>query len=164
MRYALALCGVSLVLAGCVANQPIDQAELSYSAVVEVAGKSKDQLYVNANVWFVDTFNDPKSVIQYSDKDAGKIAGKYYSPETAGMVFYGVRQTVTVDVKDGKARISFKHPESLFEGSVLGGVRAPQQGFDWVPVYDADLVPVLQERWRVLEAAFTEAIGKTDDW
>ncbi|WP_107822016.1 DUF4468 domain-containing protein [Mangrovibacterium marinum] len=44
--------------------------------VIEVPG-TKDELYVKANEWMVRSFNNAKSVIQFQDKEAGKIMGKY---------------------------------------------------------------------------------------
>jgi hypothetical protein len=38
---------------------------------------TKNDVYVKANLWLVDVFNSAKSVIQFSDKDAGVIKGKY---------------------------------------------------------------------------------------
>lgn len=39
--------------------------------------KSKDDLYVSANNWMAETFNSAKSVIQFTDKEAGVVTGKY---------------------------------------------------------------------------------------
>ena len=38
---------------------------------------TKNDVYVKANLWLVDVFNSAKSVIQFSDKEAGVIKGKY---------------------------------------------------------------------------------------
>jgi hypothetical protein len=38
---------------------------------------SKSQLYIKANDWMVNSFNNSKSVIQFSDKENGIVTGKY---------------------------------------------------------------------------------------
>lgn len=38
---------------------------------------SKSELYVKANTWMVESFNNAKSVIQFSDKENGIVIGKY---------------------------------------------------------------------------------------
>jgi hypothetical protein len=47
-----------------------------YSTEINV-DKSKDSLFVECNLWVINNFNSAKSVIQYSDKEYGVIAGKY---------------------------------------------------------------------------------------
>ncbi len=77
----------------------------------EVQGE-KDDLYVKANQWMVENFNSAKSVIQFSDKDAGIVSGKYYM--ATPMVVGSNYQTTTneifaiikLQVKDGAAKIS----------------------------------------------------------
>ena len=66
--------------------------------------------YVKANEWIVRTFNDAESVIQFTDKEAGIIKGKYimakgqigtkYVP--ASEPYYAM---ITLRVKEGAARI-----------------------------------------------------------
>lgn len=49
----------------------------TFEKVIEISDKSKDQIYIKANGWFVETFNSAESVIEFQDKEAGKIMGKY---------------------------------------------------------------------------------------
>jgi hypothetical protein len=39
--------------------------------------RGKNDLFVMANSWMVKTFNSPQDVIQYNDKEAGIIKGKF---------------------------------------------------------------------------------------
>ena len=62
-----------------VSNFPLDiNRQISTTNVIDVEGKSKDELYILANSWFVAQFNSGKSVIQLNDKEAGVIIGKGY--------------------------------------------------------------------------------------
>ena len=79
-----------------------------------VTTDDKDTNYIKANEWMVENFNDAKSVIQFSDKEAGIIKGKYlmkagyyqaaapYVPEIKTDDFYAI---ITLRVKDNKSRI-----------------------------------------------------------
>lgn len=75
--------------------------------------KSKNDLYVSANNWMAETFNDAKSVIQFTDKEAGVVTGKYllkplyttqgYSVVESGNGIYAI---IKVQVKDGASKIT----------------------------------------------------------
>ena len=78
-----------------------------YVRVIEVNGASADDLFVKANSWMVDAFNNSESVIEYSDKQAGMIKGKFMTKE--GDYFNGYRKItaiITIETKEGKARLS----------------------------------------------------------
>lgn len=90
---------------------------------------SKNSNYVKANEWMVETFGNAESVIQFVDKEAGIIKGKYmmyqgqtgsqYSPPTQS--YFAM---ITIRVKDKAARIEVD-PTSKFNvtnymGSKIG--------------------------------------------
>lgn len=72
--------------------------EIYYSEVINLEGKSKDDLYLYANSWFVDAFVSAKNVIQYSDKKEGVIIGKWYLEVKNGKVEF----TAKIGVKEGR--------------------------------------------------------------
>lgn len=78
---------------------------------VEVEGEKND-LYVKANQWMVERFNSAKSVVQFSDKDAGIVSGKYYiaTPMVVGSNYQTsaneIYAIIKLQVKDGAAKIS----------------------------------------------------------
>ncbi len=57
---------------GCAPISLLTTEQQSYQSTL-----NQDQLYVQANLWLVKIFTDSKSIIQFSDKEAGVIAGKY---------------------------------------------------------------------------------------
>jgi hypothetical protein len=74
--------------------------------------KSKNDLFIGANSWFVESFNDPTNIIQFSDKEAGVIKGKYliqgtyyagsaYNSESDSRIF----AVITILVKDNLTKI-----------------------------------------------------------
>lgn len=107
---------------------PLDNGLISFSEVVNVEGKTKNELYLNANEWIVHTFNSAKDVIQFNDKDAGKIIcktltsisfGKGWNKVTLDPIYF----LVTIEVKDGRYKITasnFIHHNVV----VLAGIRA----------------------------------------
>lgn len=82
--------------------------ELEFSEVV-ACSMSKDSLFNNAKNWAVNTFYDYKEVLQYEDKDAGKLIIKgIYKPEVQQNVLNKEYETfwftITFDFRDGKYR------------------------------------------------------------
>lgn len=82
------------------------------------ANGNKDQLFINSNRWMISVFKDAKSVIQYSDKEAGTLIGKYLLHHHPGYTSAYFSQPeinsyaiIEITVKEGKARISIT-PES----------------------------------------------------
>jgi hypothetical protein len=67
---------------------------------------TKAELFVKANLWMVDQFKSAKSVIQYSDKEAGVIKGKYLLASFPLEGFFGhtiggdYTATITITVAD----------------------------------------------------------------
>jgi hypothetical protein len=87
--------------------------KITFSEVMNVGDTaSKQELYVRAREWFARTYNSSNSVIQYEDKEAGKIIGKavmqvyhkvFGSNYPSGYIHY----TVSIFLKDGRYRFEF---------------------------------------------------------
>lgn len=96
---------------------PVKFTEQDYHKEVfeDVVG-SQAELFLKANTWMVETFNNAESVIQHSDKEAGAIIGKYLMygslSRSSGMyattVDTRVYAIIDIRVKDNKARIEVK--------------------------------------------------------
>ena len=95
---------------------PVINGIYQYQEVVTVDNSvKKDQLYKNAKVYFIDVFNNTRDVIQYDDKEEGKIIGKGFFTECDNkMVFAGVaylkwdvHYNTEIICKDGKYRLRF---------------------------------------------------------
>ncbi|MEA5260639.1 DUF4468 domain-containing protein [Arcicella aquatica] len=72
--------------------------------VVEVKN-TKAKLYANAQTWIAKTFGDYKSVIQFEDKEQGRLIIKGLSD--LGINSYpDFKYTITIDVKENKYRYS----------------------------------------------------------
>jgi hypothetical protein len=107
-----------------------------YQETVEVLGKSQDEIFVEVNKWFVQTFNNADSVIQYTDKEAGTLSGRYMEKANlldAGTAMYGaydryLRSIITVEVKDGRYRITLNQPSYVEYSYRQGKGFSPRSG------------------------------------
>lgn len=74
--------------------------------VINLSG-TKNELFIKANEWMVRTFKDAKSVIQFQDKEAGKIMGKYlmHSYSANNIDIYSL---ITIEVKDNATKIDIE--------------------------------------------------------
>lgn len=91
---------------------PLDiNRQLSFTHVIEAPGKSKEDLYLLLNSWFVASFNDGKSVIQLSDKESGVILAKGYMSGVGSRmgfmksVVVGEHIVIRLDIKDERVRL-----------------------------------------------------------
>jgi len=87
--------------------------------IIEVQ-KSKAEIFVASMDWIAKTFMSAKSVIEYQDKEAGKIVGHGSALVNYALIPMDTHFTLTIDAKDGKARISIQG--IYFETSVSGAV------------------------------------------
>lgn len=99
--------------------------EYSFSEVIEVEGFTQDQLYTNANIWFVDAFRSANHVIQMNDKASGILMGKGYgkfiTEDGINSLHKDLYFTIKVQVKDGRykyeVRNMYFHSPAFYMGS-----------------------------------------------
>lgn len=103
---------LSTILDGCKSVPMVMSsfAELKKDSVVEVPNLSKNEIYIKVNEWYVKTFNSAESVIEFQDKERGKIMGKYVFSFTKSRLTYYIKQVVSIDIKDEKIRIVIDSP------------------------------------------------------
>ena len=113
------------------------------SKVIEVQG-SKDNLFVKANNWMVQNFNDAKSVIQYSDKEAGIVNGKYLLKVIYDMNgrSYNVYANIKIQIKENKSKITitpeqYKYYNGSFEKQKLKESEAKQKINSLIASYES---------------------------
>lgn len=155
---------IALGMSGCVTPTTVPPAEQKYTEIFEFKGIKKNDLFVRANTWFVSKFVSADSVIQFADKDSGKIAGKYYSELAGGVLFFGVRQTIEVDVKDEKVRIVFHSPTSISLGNAFGMAQGKPKApvGNWGNVVIQQEIDAIYADWKKLAASFKEKLSQDD--
>ena len=101
-------------MAGCLAEEKKKDKNqsLTYQEIIEVPGKTKEQLYVALNYWATATFKD-KQAITLNDKEAGCIIITSTIPSiathTGTLNNYAVSITplIRLDIKNGRVRVTF---------------------------------------------------------
>ena len=152
------------MLTGCASLLGSDAAEelRSYEEIIEFPGISKNDLFTKTNAWFVDAFKSADSVIEYSDKEAGTVMGKWIYQYTEGVYSYAVRSTISVDVKDGKVRLIFKDPYFKVLSNSLSGTTYVGQEF--VPQKKEAGVNRTRAEWMIMVEDFKNSVSKNTDW
>ena len=93
-------------------NIPVKNNEVIYTEVVNVNGKTKDELYRNAQQWFINYFDGTAKFTQDVDKNDAYIIGRGVLKFTSGIrldanVLWGNDVTVKIECKDNKYRYTF---------------------------------------------------------
>ncbi len=97
-----------LVILSCAGQMPLPQNEVVYQEVIEISGKTKEELYENSLKWMAEIFNSSKAVIQYQNKDNGEIIGKGILPVKYTFAPVNTNFTLIIEIKDEKIRMTFK--------------------------------------------------------
>lgn len=99
-----------LILQSCsgLMPDPLTDEQKTFQDVITLDGQSKDEIYLSVNQWFVERFVSSESVIEFQDKQGGKISGKYVSSFKIGILYADLKSIITIDIKDGKARYTSK--------------------------------------------------------
>ncbi len=116
-------------ISGC--NQPIPSSQLTYSEVIEHNEPASNSFEIS-KMWLANTFNDSKSVIEYSNKENGTIIGKGISTNIYYGTFIGnlsTKYTLKIEVKDNKTRFTFSDMILLSNSnySVLWNMRSTEE-------------------------------------
>ena len=95
-------------------NLPVKDGQVIYTGVVEVAGKTKDDLFRNAQQWFINYFGGTIKFMQDKDKEDALVCGRGVLNFTSGVgigllasVIWGDDVTIKIECKDNKYRYSF---------------------------------------------------------
>lgn len=120
--YIFVIVGI-ISMQSCAMNQYLTTQ--SKSKVINVDGKTKNELYIRANTWMVEAFTNAESVIQFSDKENGIVTGKYIMTTiiTSTTTSHGVYSIIKIQVKDGAAKItitpeSYQNNANIFAGGI----------------------------------------------
>lgn len=140
-------------------KEPLEESVL----VVEVPNVTKDELWGRVNSWCIDAFKDSTNVVQFTDKEAGVIRGKF-TGRYDGYFYQYVQTTFSAEVKDFKARLKFYDATRIVMGDIMFG--AYYQNSE-IPVYttDVNLIEKIKADWTTLAKYFEIKLTSTeDDW
>lgn len=86
---------------------------ISYMKIVEIPGRTEEELFDIAKRWVASTFNGSDCDIRLVDREMGSIIAQGYVPHVATTetlnhdYSVNLRPVLTIDVKEGRARITF---------------------------------------------------------
>lgn len=88
---------------------------------------SQNDLFVKASEWMVLSFSDPTSTIEFTDKDAGILFGKYLLGGTLTITNNYTTDTrvyakIDIRIKNDKARISIEPLKEWHYSPISGGL------------------------------------------
>lgn len=132
----------------------------TYERIIETPGQTKDEIYIKANSWFVETFNSAESVIEFQDKEAGKIMGKYVFSYTEGVYTHIVKQTVDISIKDEKVRVIINNP--LYK--TTSGLGETYYNATYSPLETQKGVDRARAEWIDLITSLENYLQKNDEW
>ena len=165
MKNLLGLFGI-ICFISCASLGPEVTGPVEYNEVINVDGMSTDDIYIKANMWFVDAFQNADSVIQFSDKASGTIKGKYVSDlVVSGYQQFLTTTIITVEARDGRCRISFDNP--TFRQYQVNGYGVRMGGFSGgdQPVKAQIIADNLMEDWKKLASSLQNSLKATaSDW
>lgn len=135
------------------------QSDLTYVSVLDFE-ESQNDLYIKANQWAVETFNSAESVIQFSDKDAGIIMGKYTSDIKVGVYNGMSKSTIKIELKDKKVRLTFLDPYVKVTHDDLG----TRYNDDFIPAKKKNVIEQMRLEWMAMETNFKDYMSVNSDW
>lgn len=162
MKKLLTLLLLPLLLIGCAtmmgAEAPSEMRTME--KIIKIPNTSQDEIYIKSNSWFVETFNSAESVIQFQDKESGKIMGKYIFSYNEGLYSYKAKQTINIDIKEGKIRIIINDP---YYKTISGGGQT-YQNTSYLPLKTQKGIDRVRIEWESLIDSLEEYLQTDSSW
>ena len=111
----LLIAATGALIAACTTTSNVVPMDDRVHQVTIDTGRDQASAYRIANEWLVDMFRSAEAFIQYQDKAEGVIKGKATFPGiwTSDKGAMSIKCTITVEVKDNRARVSFDGMEAV---------------------------------------------------
>ncbi len=153
-RIAMALIA-ALFFMGCAGLQTLPADQRTVQKVVELPGLAKKDIFNRSTIWIVRNFKPFKAVwvfgnrvspvLEYADEQQGILiaTGNIYYPSTGSSFsegykrFWEVTFTREEDIKDGKAKITFRNLSVYVPKLWCGNIYS-----EWMGAYDKPLTNV----------------------
>ena len=152
MRKLLLISIIAFATYSCTTLKMVNLSTPKMEEIINVSG-TKNELYIKANQWMVKTFTNAKSVIQFQDKEAGKIMGRYLMHSYPGSYYtqeIDVFALITISVKDNATKIDIE-PE-------------PWKYYNKSTIYNFSVEEAQNEVKKLQNDYKTFMLSKTDTW
>lgn len=153
MRKLLLISIIAFATYSCTTLKMVNLSTPKMEEIINVSG-TKNELYIKANQWMVKTFTNAKSVIQFQDKEAGKIMGRYLMHSYPGSYYtqeIDVFALITISVKDNATKIDIEPEPWKYDKS----------GFT---IYNFSVEEAQNEVKKLQNDYKTFMLSKTDTW
>ena len=141
-------------------EKPLSPDELSLKIVKEI-NLDKNRIFDLSLEWMAKTFVSSKAVIEYQDKNSGKIIGKgqiSYTLKSMGLsVPIPCNFTLSIESKDNKYRM-------IFDNFLIGTGKTPISG---LYEQEKDQLEIIKSKLRVLSDDLNQYLlnaDKKEDW
>lgn len=104
-----------LALSSCMTWTPVSSIKEESKVITDYTGtKNKDELFALCNEWLLESFNNPESVITYSDKESGILMGSFNltAPQFLATVY--AEFNLKIECKDNKIKMTISSPTDVF--------------------------------------------------
>lgn len=132
MKHAIPLLIIASLIS-CSAPRPITK-HVDLSEIIDAPGMSKDALYVNINSWMAEFFASREHVVQFQDKESGKVVCRFehnfseINPSYRDFV-------IDFDIKEEAFRMTLKGSVSSYDRD---GTESKYFDPDYNPYYKAN--------------------------
>ena len=129
MKKLIVLIVVAITVSSCTPYENVIVPSKTVERIVEIEGKSQDDLFLASNLWFTDAFHSSKTVITFSDSALGVIKANFTLKSSLviedGATFYQIlpnkiKGSMLILVKDNALKV--KITSSDFSSNVFEGI------------------------------------------
>ena len=152
--------GIFLIVSAC-ATTPKIPLDDSYERIFEIQNSSKDKLYTEVNAWFVETFKSAESIIEFQDKEEGRVMGKYVFKARNVNSYY--RTIISVDIKENRVRIKFYDPNILVDPIGSAPRYKPISSYG-TGTRNTFIRNHLSTEWYLLAESLKLKLAESDEW
>lgn len=111
--FAILIC--LFALSSCMTWTPVSSIKEESKVITDYTGtKSKDELFALCNEWLLESFNNPESVITYSDKESGVLMGSFNLTATQFLATVYAEFNLKIECKDNKVKMTVSSPTDVF--------------------------------------------------
>ena len=156
---------IATCLCSCFSLKLAPITQTTFEKIIDAPNVSKNDLYISVNEWFVKQFTSAKSVIQFQDKEEGKIVGKYVSELTSCETmsyYFESTQIISVDIRENKIRLSITNPCIAYGMKNAYGVRSPLGACVNTATEESQLS--MNRSWENLAHSLEEYVNNSSSW
>jgi len=114
---------ISLIFTGCASTEKVENPSADIEKVFEI-DLEKNQIYDLSLQFIAENFKSAKAVLEYQDREAGRIIGNGSTTITTNDLTFGYHSypadfTMIIDARDNRYRVTFRNLQwTLADGAI----------------------------------------------